>query len=94
MRKMTMSFFGQSQYTDWKILLACVCIGLLLVASWGFYLYSKVNRDDFFNSNLPVTQAKKVDRQILTQMISKVEEKQKNFDDLRVLKPNVSDPSL
>lgn len=89
-----MSFFGQSQYSDWKTLLIFVVVGVLMAISSGLYLYSTVSQKDFFDSSAPVVKNKKIDRQVLIQMISKVEEKQRSFDMLKTSKPVVTDPSI
>ena len=94
MRKMTTSFFGRSQYNDWKIILAVFFGGLALSTLGGVFIYFSFNQTDSSDENVVVVNAKKVDRKVLTDMISKIEDKQKKSEELKLSKPIVSDPSL
>lgn len=90
-----MSFFGKSQYDDWKILVIICFIGVCLVAFFGGWMFYNLNEGDLFNqSSSSVFPQKKIDKKILSEMIQKVEEKKTNFENLKTNKPVVSDPSM
>lgn len=94
-RKMTMSFFGKSQYRDWKILIYGTFIAMLISASWGVWLLYDFNEGELFNiDSTSFAPQKKINKEMLSKMIQRVEDKKKNFEDLKTNKPLVSDPSL
>ena len=95
MRERTLSFFGQNQYNDWKIVLIIIFVGFLLVSSFGWFFYQNIGDDvDYFGSGSNTKEVKKIKKEVLTTMIGRMEERQKNFDELVKNKPFAADPSI
>lgn len=94
MRKTTLSFFGYNQYHDWQVLVFLTMFGFLLVTGLGAYVHSIVGSSAFFDTDVPVVSAKKVNTKVLSDMLLRLETKQKAFDDVKKTKPVVTDPSL
>lgn len=93
MRDKTLSFFGKTQYSDWRIILAIFAIGFLGAAIFGFYLLFNLG-SGAFNGELTVVSGKKIKKEMLTGMISKMEERQMKFNELKISKPGVGDPGV
>jgi hypothetical protein len=94
MRDRTLSFFGQNQYKDWRILLSLLFLGFFLAVIFATYsFFTQGDEIDFF-SNSTTINSKKINKEVLTSMLSGMEERQKNLESLRINKPVVGDPSI
>ena len=90
-----MSFFGKNQYADWRIILSIFFIGFCFAVGFGITLYLDMGDDvDIFSSNPTSVNGKKVKKEVLTNMLERMNARQKAFDDLKINKPIVLDPSL
>ncbi|MEI7513461.1 MAG: hypothetical protein WCJ74_02465, partial [bacterium] len=59
------------------------------------YYYINIGDDvDLFASNSSASNNKKINKEALAKMIGQMEERQKKFEDLKINKPVVMDPSL
>ena len=70
-------------------------IGFIIAVSFGvlFFFYSG-DEVDLFSSNPNVVGVKKINKQVLTNMLGKMGERQKNFNELKINKPVVGDPGI
>ena len=93
LRKTTLSFFGRSQYHDWRVLVVCTIICLCGAFIFELYIFSNINQADASELQLKVVH-KKINKEVLTQMLQRVEEKQNKIEDLRKVRPTVIDPSI
>jgi hypothetical protein len=93
MRDKTLSFFGKTQYNDWRVILAVFFLGFIGAAIFGLYLLYNIG-GSAFDGELTVVSGKKIKKELLTEMISKMEERQMKFNELKINKPGVGDPSL
>lgn len=93
LRKKSLSFFGRSQYNDWKILVWCMIFGLSGALFFGLYIFTTIGEADAYEEKTPVVH-KKINKEVLTQMLQRIEERQKRTEDLKNIKPTVSDPSI
>ena len=90
-----MSFFGQSQYSDWKIILSFFLIAFLISIFLALFLYFYSDEGvDLYGQGQTTTIGKKIKKEALEKVIIKMEERQKNFEELKVNKPTVGDPSI
>ena len=94
MRRKTLSFFGQNQYKDWRIILTILFVSFVCAMSFALFsfLYPTKGIDPFSNSNAGAR--KKINKEVLTTMLSRMEDRQMNFGSLKSSKPIVADPSL
>lgn len=94
-RERSISFFGQNQYVDWKYIITTLFI-ILFVAigfSW-FAFYDLTDEIDIFASNPVAANTGTINKDVLDRTISRMEDRQKKFDDLKKSRPIVSDPSV
>jgi hypothetical protein len=95
MRDKTLSFFGKNQYGDWKIILFIFFVGFVLAIAFGFYSFLNMEDDvDFYSSSSSVVSNKKIKKETLISIISRMEERQVKFYDLKSNKPSVGDPGV
>jgi hypothetical protein len=94
MRGKTLSFFGQNQYADWKILLSILFAGFFISVIVCFFSFLNISKDVDIYSSGPVVLNKKINKGNLMKVINKMEDRQKNFEELKVNKPTVGDPGI
>lgn len=93
LRKTSFSFFGRSQYNDWKILVICTIVGLSGALFFGLYIFTTIGEAAAYEAQ-PLVVHKKINKEVLTQMLQRIEERQKRTEDLKNTKPITADPSL
>ncbi len=94
-REKTISFFGQNQYVDWKILLTTLFICFFIATGFGLFIFlNPVDEVDLFKSDPTIVNDKKIKKEVLLGIISRMEDRQKAMGELRLNKPTISDPSL
>jgi hypothetical protein len=93
-RDKTLSFFGQNQYKDWKILLTIFFVSFLCAVLFAlFSFFWPENEVDLFNNSNAVGN-KKINNEVLTSMLDRMEKRQENLDSLKLSKPVVGDPGV
>jgi len=59
-----------------------------------FTYFNEIKEVDIYGSNEKSASSKQIKKEVLEKVIIKMEERQKNFDELRVNKPVVGDPAI
>lgn len=94
-RRKTLSFFGNNQYSDWKIVLSIFFVVFFVSITLALISYFNTRESvDLFNSSQTTVVGKKIKKETLEKVIIKIEERQKNFEALQANKPIVGDPSI
>ena len=95
LRERTLSFFGRNQYADWRVMLSIFFISFVLAMSFALFTYFNKGDDyDFFEPTTNAVAPKEIKKASLEKIIIKMDERKKNFDQLKVSRPVVGDPSI
>lgn len=94
MRRKTMSFFGQNQYADWKILLSILFAGFFISAVVCVICFINIEDEVDVYSSSTIVLNNRINKNVLIEIISKGEDKHRAFDGLKINKPVVGDPGI
>lgn len=94
-REKTLSFFGRNQYADWRVMLSIFFISFVLAMSFALFTYFNKEDDyDFFEPTTDAVAPKEIKKASLEKVIIRMDERKKNFEELKSGRPVVGDPSM
>jgi type II secretory pathway component PulC len=81
--------------TDWHMLLIIFIIVTIVAVSFSVYLFMQINKGEIFVVKQDESVlSDSIDRTLLKETLSLYEEKSRNFEELKINRPSVVDPSL
>ncbi len=104
-KKIANRFFGRGVRTseakainprrDWNIILGCFVLIFILLIIFSYYIYWKIDKGGFFVTSIGnESPIETIDRSELKKIINYYETKSQLFQEIKVKKPEVIDPSL
>ena len=94
-RHKTLSFFGRSQYRDWRMILSVFFSLFVLAIILALISYNITrNENNYMGERSATSSDNGINKEVLTSVITKMEEREKNFEKLKNSKPVISDPSM
>lgn len=89
------TIFGNDPRADWqKIVIAFLIINLLVIG-WSAYLFWQINQGDIFEvSPGPTVSSDAATRNNLRNILTVYGDKEKHFEELRLIKPVSTDPAI
>lgn len=88
-----LSFFGRNQYFDWKVILGIFFTSFIFAMAFALFTYfNTVEEYDFFETSTNTVTPKEIKKASLEKIIVRIEERKKNFEELKSSKSVVGDP--